>query len=132
MRQCGACDFCAFMIEGESLTLSNASPLKCKYQADCNKLGVIYVLTCICGAYYIDKAIYTVCRRLQNHLYDIFTYHLKAPVVRHVCLIHSRVSRSLKCWVLKVVKPSSRGGNFDQVILKEKLNDILLFLPFLQ
>lgn len=68
MRRCGACDFCVFIIEGDSLTLSNGRTLRCVNQADCKTSGAIYVLTCV------SKTIRTVHRRLQDHIYMKFLH----------------------------------------------------------
>lgn len=114
-RKCGASEFCRFMLEGNSLTLWNGKVLKCKGHANCNTSSVIS-----CGAYYIGKMIRTVRRRLKDHIYNIATYHLKAPVARHLCLNHKRDSTSLKCWVLEVVNLNPRRGNFHQIFLQRE------------
>lgn len=124
MTQCGSCEYCPYMVEGDTLQLTMGRLWKCKQKANCNTMRVVYVILCSCNSFYICKTIRPVHKRFQEH----------------------RDPSCLKCWVLEVVPQVSRGGNFDQLVLQHEarwiweleatktpgINDSLSFVPFLK
>lgn len=79
-------------------------------QATDDTTGVVYIILWTCGSFYNGKAVRTVRRHLQDHIYEIGTCHLKAPIARYVCLQHNRNPKCLNCWMLEVVPSSIRKG----------------------
>lgn len=117
MTRCGNCEFCTYSIWLKAIPYSC---LQVEYwDADKRSPAVLRgwcMSLCVPVGRFIT--IRPVWKQLQEHIYEIDTYHLKAPLVRHVCLQHNRDPSYLQCWVLEVIPQDLRGGNFDQIVLQ--------------
>lgn len=83
----------------------------------CDTMGVIYLLNCVCGAFYIGKTKRQLRQRIGDHLFDIQVGRLNKPIPRHIGLVHKYNPQVLSCRVLEHVPLPSRGGNWDKSIL---------------
>lgn len=60
---------------------------KVKQQIDWETTGIIYLLTCVCGCFYIGKT-KRQFRRIADHLYDIRGGRINKPIFHHLLLQH--------------------------------------------
>lgn len=55
--RCGDCPRCPWVCEGKRFILPNGEPLVPRTFADCSTRGVVYLMLCICKAFYVGKTI---------------------------------------------------------------------------
>lgn len=65
--RCGECDRCPWLQEGNIFELPRGN-LKPKFFAD-TRQSVVYLMTCICGAFYVRNTKRTFSQHMQDHLY---------------------------------------------------------------
>ena len=68
--QCGHCPRCPWVLEGEYFTLPNGEEFHPPFSANCGTKGVIYLMICNCGAFYIGKTFREFRQRMGDHLYQ--------------------------------------------------------------
>lgn len=107
-------------------------------------MGVVHVIVCSCSSFSVEK-IKPVQKQFQKHIYDIGTYHLKAPLARHVSAAQQEPSMS-QMLGLGGDPSRQKGGDFDPLVLQHEtrwiweleatkapsLNGSLSFVPFLR
>lgn len=113
MHKSEACDYCNWILEGASFTLSNGDIFKMKFHADCQTKGMLYIVFCRCGPFYIGKTLRNFLKRIYDHIYCIRKNLLYTPIARHVALKHKNDTAMVRFTVLERIMKDPRGGNID-------------------
>lgn len=80
MQRCGRSEYFPYMVEGNRVVLPTGRNLRGNQGVTFDTMGVVYVIFCTRGSFYIGKFIRIVRRFLQDHIFEIATYHLKLPL----------------------------------------------------
>lgn len=127
--------------EGTECLLPRGGFHKSKMYADCSTIGLVYLVICLCGTFYIGKTKRPFAKGIQDHLYYLDAELLYTPICKYIGLNHSFVS----FFALEVIPEPERGGDFNKKILQQEnkwifnqratyppgLNTALSFKPFL-
>lgn len=68
LLRCGTCDFCHLLIEGTIIPLPNGHTHSLWHHVSCQTRGVIYIIFCQNGAFYVGKTIRPFWRRIKDHV----------------------------------------------------------------
>lgn len=109
----GKCDQCPWIKEGEGCPLPRGGYMKSRSYVDCCTIGVVYLATCTCGAFYNGKTKCTFARCIHDHLYYPVAGLLYTPICRHVGLNHGYDPSFISFFALEVISQQERGGDFD-------------------
>lgn len=121
ITRCGKCAFCSWIYVGTQFMLPNGERFSPNFHADCDTQGVVYLMSCKCGAFYVRKtARHFRCLRIKDHVYSANSKMLTA-VNGHLDLYHkfdvSLVSFiALPWWSPKI----PGGGKWDKFILQRE------------
>lgn len=110
--------------------------------ASCKTAGVIYLLTCSCGCFYIGKTNLEASR----HIRSMKTCNQELPLGRNVWDVHQGKFPNIRFLILDRVHPSGRGGDWDKVLPQREtrwmvflratsppgLNNSVSYHPFLE
>lgn len=77
--KCGKCAVCPFIQEGDEVLLPSGRTLHIRHHATCGTAGVVYMMACVCGCFYIGKTRRPIGRRISDHLGDIRGAELISP-----------------------------------------------------
>lgn len=144
--RCGSCDYCHLLMEGPSLTLPDGRVHKIRHHISYLNKGIIYIILCQCGAFYIGKTIRSFWKRMKDHIYYATCGILNTAIGHHVAFKHRYDPHVFRFAALDRIYEDPRGGNFDQWVLQREikwvydllatsfpgLNDVLSFRPFLK
>lgn len=119
LLQCGKCKECPLMKKVDYF-LPNGKFHKVKQNIGCETMGIINLLTCECGCFYIGKTKRQFRRRIGDHLGDIRGGRMNKPICRHVGLFHKFDASVIKFCASEVVSEPSRGGDWDNLILQKE------------
>ncbi|CAN2390837.1 hypothetical protein PRIEUP_LOCUS874, partial [Pristimantis euphronides] len=118
---CGNCSFCNVVIRTKKFQdRVSGHEYVIKHFINCKSKGVIYRITCICNREYIGKTKREFRRRIGEHLGDVRNSR-NTPVARHVREQHGGNQNVLKFLALELVEPPSRGGDWNNKLLRREL-----------
>lgn len=106
----GSCDACPFLDTRERVTLPNGDLWVQKQSASCHSTGVIYLLQCVCGDYYVGKTRRSFSSRIREHVTAATSGFFRTVIGRHFALKHDYVFTGLKFLPLTVQPRDDRGG----------------------
>lgn len=143
---CGSCGYCKYMDTIKSPTLPNGQTFKPWHFANCKTFGVVYLLRCDCGCFYIGKTKLPFWQRAYWHIKSMQVCNPDLPLGRHTTLIHRGIFPRIKFLILDRIHPSPRGGDWNKGLLQLELlcinmlrathppglNDAVCFKPFLE
>lgn len=107
--KCHKCKTCKWISEGKRFSLPNGWQHILKQNIACETQGVVYLLYCRCGAFYIGKTRRQLRQRLLDHLYDIEAGKLDKSLCRHVGFKHRYDPNVIACRVLEHIVEPPRG-----------------------
>lgn len=120
IHTCGHCSFCPWVSTGYKFQLPNGETFCPPFWADCNTQGVIYLMTCRCGIFYVGKTIRHLWQRIRDHVYYSTNGKMLSPISRHLDLCH-RFDTSVASFIaLAVIPQDPRGGDWDRRILQQE------------
>lgn len=142
--KCGGCRACTCIQEGDHLLLPNGYEQHLKQHITCDTAGIVYIMVCICGCFYIEKTRRPFGKRIGDHLGDIRGGRVNRPVCRHEGLCH-KFDIVIKFYPLESIPMPLTEGDWDYLILHREtkwivnlketecpgLNDTLSFKSFL-
>lgn len=97
-------------VEGDHVLLPNGPKHDLRHGITCDTRGIVYILTCVCQAFYIGKRKRQLRQRLLDHVYDVNDGRLNKPICHHVGIKHKYDPRVLTCRVLEHIPEPPRGG----------------------
>lgn len=118
--KCEKCDFCSWIYVNQSMYLPNGKMHTIHHFVDCQTIGIVYIMFCICGAFYIGKTKRQFWRRIKDHIYYGHSNKLNTPIGRHIALAHKWDTSVVKFAALERIIPDERGGDFDKKILQRE------------
>lgn len=142
---CGACEACRFLDVRNRVTLPNGQLWVQQRAASCHSSGLIYLLSCPCGDFYMGKTRRPFKSCILEHNTATTSGYFKTTIGRHFALKHDYVFSEVKFLPLTVLECHDRGGDWDPVLLQAEarwifclgadrapgLNDSIFFAPFL-
>ncbi|XP_029475942.1 corrinoid adenosyltransferase isoform X1 [Rhinatrema bivittatum] len=119
-RPCGRCSVCQHT---NTLTQFAHPHSGCLYKlsgtSDCNTRGVVYVITCPCQLLYVGKTQRSIKTCIIEHRSSINISKENAPLVSH-WIEKSHTTADLQFFVLEVVLPPARGGDYSLILLRHE------------
>lgn len=142
---CGLGDCCASLECRIMATLSGERKWKSRHFVDCDTIGIVCLLQCLCGAFYVGKTHRPFKRRIYNHKYAGSIGYLKSPLGRYIAFSHNYKFEGFRFLPLERIHIPSRGVNWENIILRVEtkwifklkayippgLNESILYKPFL-
>lgn len=140
--KCNLCNYCSWFFENHTMYLPNGKLHSIPHQVNCQTIGVVYIMFCECGSFYVGKTKQCFWRRIKDHIYYIGSNLPYISIGRHVNFQHSG---NIKFVALECIVEDPRGGDFDKRILQTEmlwihnlkattppgLNDAVSYKPFL-
>lgn len=114
--KCGSCSFCPWVTTSRTVSLSNGDKFAPKFSANCRTEGVIYLMTCQCGAFYMGKTSRQLRQRINGHIYYSGNGKMLTSVSRHLDLYHKCDTLVVSFLVLAVVPRNPKGGEWDKIL----------------
>lgn len=144
-RPCHKCDFCRYIHATRTIALPNGRLYAPKFAVTCQSVGIVYLMTCGCNAFYVGKAKRPFFHRIRDHVSLVCKKRMETPISRHMGLFHKFDDTMMRFVALEYVPPGERGGNYDQILLQREakwisnldalkapgLNDAFSYKPFL-
>lgn len=142
---CGSCTACPYIDTRSEVTLPNGDLWVQRHSASCHSMGVIYLLQCICGEFYVGKTRHTFATRIKEHITAATSGFFRTAIGRHFALKHNYSYGGLKFLPLVVLPRDDRGGDWDRRLLQTEsrwifhlradrppgLNEAISYAPFL-
>lgn len=82
------------------------------HHVNCQAVGVVYIMFCECGSFYIGKTKRSFWRRIKDHVYYVNSNLLYKPIGRHLNLVHSGNNMVSKFAALEHIPMDLWGGDF--------------------
>lgn len=101
----------------------NGEMFRPHFRADCNTQGVVYLMTCKCGVFYVGKTIRQFWQRIRDHVYYSANGKMLSPISRHLDLCHrfdTSVATFIAFIALAVIPQDPRVGDWDRRILQHE------------
>lgn len=144
--RCGGCNLCQYMYAGENVILPNGKVFKLVHYANCIAIGVVYMLMCQCGAFYVGKTKQPFHKKTSRHITCMRKQCPELPLGRHVRDIHDSRIPKIKFLILDRINTNTRGGDWNRNLLHREtrwiailkatsapgLNDVNSYRPFLE
>lgn len=86
---CGSCRYCKYMYKAKEITLPNSDLFRPKHFANCKTPGVIYMLLCNCGCFYVGKTKLQFWQRAYRHIRSMQTCDLELTLGQHSSTVHN-------------------------------------------
>lgn len=112
--------FCHYIIKGPSIHLPNGDIWAPKFRATCQTVGVIYLMKCSCGAFYVSKTKRNLFCRMRDHVSAVSKKLLETPISRHMGLFHDHNLTMLGFYALEHIPLNERGGDADKRLLQDE------------
>lgn len=84
--RCGKCALCRWVQPGRKLKLPNGEFFYPNFCTACETQGVVYLMKCIYGAFYVGKTVRQLRQRKRDHIYTSGNSKMLTPVSRHLDL----------------------------------------------
>lgn len=109
---CGSCFLSEVIARRTFVSLPNRERFRMKHFPNCKTQGVIYLMQCQCGAFYIGKTRQELGQCVSKHLYvySMRIGNLYLPLGRHVARRHGYRMPTANFTVLDRVHIPTRGG----------------------
>lgn len=114
------CDFCDLLLVGPPFPLPNVRINVLQHHITCQTQGVIYIIFCQCGTFYVGKTIRPFWRRIKDHVYYATSGLLNTTMGYRIAFKHKFNPMVFKFAALDVIHVDHRGGNFDKRILQRE------------
>ncbi|XP_040188254.1 uncharacterized protein LOC120920313 [Rana temporaria] len=143
---CGTCAQCPVIGRRTTLTLPNGDTFSLKHFANCRTRGVVYLMQCQCGSFYVGKTKQELHKRIEKHMHSMRICNLYLPLGRHIAKHHGYHMPNLNFTVLDRIHIPLRGGDWNKTLLQREmrwirylkattppgLNESESFRPFLE
>lgn len=139
---CGHCGYCKYKDTRKKIILPNGDDFKPKHYVNCHTAGVVYLLNCDCGSFYVGKTKLKLWRRIFRHVVSIEKLDHSLPLGRHSALIHGDSTPKVTFLTLDHFGATPRWGDYNKSLLLKwifhlksttasGLNEAFHFRPYL-
>lgn len=111
---------CPWIAIGTRFMLPNGELFVLNFNADCVTQGIVYLMSCQCGAFYIGKTARHFRSRIKDHVYYSVNSKMVTAVSRHLDHYHKFDVSLVSFIALAVVARDPRGGEWDKYILRRE------------
>lgn len=115
--KCQNCKYCQYIWGREFTTPFSSIIEECRHFVNCKTEGVVYIMLCECGAFYIGKTSRPFWKRIKEHVNGMRDCTETSPIGRHRIAHHLRQTIKIRFAALERVHRNPRGGNFDNIIV---------------
>lgn len=115
---CGSCAYCNNLDTRSSVLLPDGTTWTSRHHVDCTSRGIVYLLDCPCGAFYVGITRREFHRPIYDHVYAASIGYYKSPIGRHVALVQNYSSVHLTLIPLTHIRPNPRGGDWERMLLR--------------
>lgn len=122
---CGGYTICRFMNTQSDILLPNGLPFKPQHFANCKTVGVVYLLACQCGSFYIGKTKLEFHKCARRHVISILSANPELPLGRHVGCCHAGICPNFQFLILDRIHPNARGGDWIKLLLQREARWIM-------
>ena len=143
---CGHCSHCPLIKKAKVFQLPNGDPFKPLHFSNCQTQGIVYLMECECGAFYVGKTKQQLWRRMAKHVYSMEIGNLYLPIGRHTVTHHNYIVPKVSFTALYRIHIPNRGGDWNKILLQHEqcwifrlqatifpgLNESISFAPFLK
>lgn len=77
---CGACAYCANLDTRSPVSLPDNTTWTSWHFVDCTSRGIVYLLSCPCGAFYVGITRREFHKRIYDHVYAAAIGYYKSPI----------------------------------------------------
>lgn len=113
----GFCAQCQYVSNCKTFRLPKGAQFVPRHFVHCATLGVVFLLSCTCGDFYVGKTIKPFNKRISDHIRDNKIGNLKTPIGRHAAFKHGHKDCRVTFKALDHVNPYPRGVNLDKKLL---------------
>lgn len=117
---CMNCDECPWIGEVRDFTLPNGERYRPRKYVNCQSVGVVYLMACKCGRFYVGKTKQAFRQRIYEHILSIRNGKIDSPIALHVGVSHYFDLTVVKFVALEHILAHSRGGDTDKKILRQE------------
>lgn len=118
---CLRCSCCSNLLKGDTFTHpQTGKSYKIKQRFTCTSSFVVYVITCLCGMYYVGETMQEIRHRITKHKSTIRMELTDLPVPAHF-LSHGHSISQLRFRVIDGVPPLRRGGDRQWLLKRREL-----------
>lgn len=121
IHMCGKCSFCLQICPGNSFLFSNGKHFTSRFFANCGTRGIVYLMLCRCGVFYVGNPARQFRKRINHHICYSANGKMPTTVSRHLDLYHKFDTSYASFISLTVVPSDTRGGNWDKKFYKRRL-----------
>lgn len=114
---CGNCNYCQYMDTRKNVNLPNGEKFKSKHFVNCRTAGVVYLLLCECGCYYVVKTKLELWWRIYWHIVSINKKDPGLPLGRHSHAVHRDRTPKVRFLALDHSHDNPRGGDSNKLLL---------------
>lgn len=106
------CESCAYSTNLDtrlSVQLPDGTTWTSHHYVDCNTRGIVYLLICPCGAFYVGITRREFQRLMYDHVYAANIGYYKPPIGKHMALVHNYAPTHITLAPFDPHPPNPRG-----------------------
>lgn len=111
--RCGSCAYCDNLDTRSMIQLPDGMTWTSRHHVDCNKRGIVYLLNCPCGAFYLGITPREFHRQMCDHVYAANIGYHKPAIGKHVASVHNYAHTHITFIPLMDIPPNPRGGDWE-------------------
>lgn len=81
---CNKCIFCRYIYGAQQITLPDGHIYKPQFLVNCQSVGVVYIMLCDCGVYYVGKTKRPFFHCIRNHVSLVSKSKMETHISRHM------------------------------------------------
>lgn len=117
---CGHCSYCPLIKKDKTFVLPNGNTFTPTQFVNCHTRGVVYLMECECGAYYVGKTRQKFWKRISQHVYSMQVGKPHLPIGRHVISIHNYRAPKVTFVALCRMHIPTIGGDWKKTLLQKE------------
>lgn len=107
------------MLLGTKVTLYDGTNYRLKHYVNCKTPGIVYLMVCLCGCYYVGNTKRPFWLRVPDHIYMILEIRIPTHQWKeHIVQYHKQNLRSMKFFYIGHLHSDIRGGDIDAHLLQ--------------
>lgn len=115
---CSSYSYCQHQDTRSVLILPDGTVWRRHPYIDCNSKGIVYLLNCPCGAFYVGITRREFHRRIYDHVYEADISYYKSPIGKHIAFVHNNATQHLTFVPLTYIPLNPRGGDWECQLLE--------------